>query len=331
MTHHTEADSVDTTRHLLGIDGGGSRTRVVLAALAPDGQVTVLGRGDAGSGNPLLAGHRQVLANLDSATAQAFSALPDPSIIVDAAVLALAGASATEERALIEQWVAAHPQLSAYRLIPDWQPVLVAGTPGGHGIGLIAGTGSVAFGATADGRTVKRGGWGHWFGDQGSGYDLGRQALTAIAHAADDLAPATRLGNAVAAHFDGAEPGAIATLLARHDNPRRAIAALAPVVLDTAADDDEVAVKIAEDGARHLAGLVASAASGLALEDGYPLALAGSVICENRVYRQRVLDTLAQSGPIPGTVTRVEEPVMGCITLAHHELLNTNTAWRDHA
>ncbi|WP_191621263.1 N-acetylglucosamine kinase [Marinihelvus fidelis] len=322
---------MNTTKHLLGIDGGGSRTRAVLAEMTPDGQVTVLGRGDAGSGNPLLAGHRQVLANLDSATAQAFSALPDPSIIVDAAVLALAGAGAAEESALIEQWVTANPRLSAYRLIPDWQPVLVAGTPDGHGIGLIAGTGSVAFGATADGRTVKRGGWGHWFGDQGSGYDLGRQALTAAAHAADGLAAATRLGAAIATHFDGATPDAISTLLARHDNPRRAIAALAPVVLDAAADGDDVAVNITENGARHLAGLVASVANALALDDGYPLALAGSVVCENAAYRQRVLDTLGQSGPVPGTVTRVEEPVMGCITLARHELLNTNTAWRDHA
>ena len=47
----------------------------------------------------------------------------------------------------------------------------------GVGVALIAGTGSVAFGRAADGRTIRCGGWGYLLGDEGSGYAIGRAAL----------------------------------------------------------------------------------------------------------------------------------------------------------
>ena len=44
---------------------------------------------------------------------------------------------------------------------------------------VIAGTGSIAVGVDADGRTARAGGWGHILGDEGSGYDLGHRGLNA--------------------------------------------------------------------------------------------------------------------------------------------------------
>src|SRR4029078_4863826 len=61
---------------------------------------------------------------------------------------------------------------------------LAAGTPNCCGIALIAGTGSIAFGRAADGRTKRCGGWGYLLGDEGSGYSVGRGALS---HACGEL------------------------------------------------------------------------------------------------------------------------------------------------
>lgn len=48
---------------------------------------------------------------------------------------------------------------------------------------VVAGTGSITLGVTSAGSFVKRGGYGHLFGDAGSGYDLG---LSAIRMAVED-------------------------------------------------------------------------------------------------------------------------------------------------
>ncbi len=61
-------------------------------------------------------------------------------------------------------------------IVHDADPVLAAGTADGIGVALIVGTGSVAIGVDGSGNKAICGGWGHWFGDKGSGYDLGRTA-----------------------------------------------------------------------------------------------------------------------------------------------------------
>ena len=82
-------------------------------------------------------------------------------------------------------------------IIPDVEPVLAEGTDNGRGVALIVGTGSVAIGIDQDGNSVTKGGWGHWFGDKGSGFYLGYKALAAVAEASDEIGPETVLSDMV--------------------------------------------------------------------------------------------------------------------------------------
>ena len=61
--------------------------------------------------------------------------------------------------------------------VNDGDLVVAAGTPEGWGVGLIAGTGSIAVGRAPDGRTARAGGWGHLIGDEGSAYGVVLDAL----------------------------------------------------------------------------------------------------------------------------------------------------------
>src|SRR5207302_4816203 len=70
---------------------------------------------------------------------------------------------------------------------------LAGATASGQGIIAIAGTGSIAFGRNASGRTARAGGWGYIFGDEGSGFDIVRQALRAALRMEEGWGPATRL------------------------------------------------------------------------------------------------------------------------------------------
>ena len=68
---------------------------------------------------------------------------------------------------------------------------------GGTGCILIAGTGSICTGITEDGKTARAGGWGHLIDDVGSGYALGRDALTAVVRAQDGRGAKTVLTDLV--------------------------------------------------------------------------------------------------------------------------------------
>lgn len=54
-----------------------------------------------------------------------------------------------------------------------------------NGVIIVAGTGSIACGIGKDGREIRVGGWGYRVGDEGSGYSIGKAAVTHILRAYD--------------------------------------------------------------------------------------------------------------------------------------------------
>ena len=54
-----------------------------------------------------------------------------------------------------------------------------------HGVLVISGTGSIAFGRNQKGETARAGGWGPGISDEGSAYWVGREAVIAALHAYD--------------------------------------------------------------------------------------------------------------------------------------------------
>ena len=83
---------------------------------------------------------------------------------------------------------------------------LVAGVGDDARRGLIAGTGSIAYGRNAANEAARAGGWGYVLGDEGSGYWIGRQALRAVVREADGRGRDTALTPLVLAHFGAARP-----------------------------------------------------------------------------------------------------------------------------
>ena len=65
-------------------------------------------------------------------------------------------------------------------VVNDALVALEAAIPGGPGVVIISGTGSIAYGRNAAGEAARAGGWGYVLGDEGSGYWIGRAALRAV-------------------------------------------------------------------------------------------------------------------------------------------------------
>ncbi|HVC09891.1 MAG TPA: BadF/BadG/BcrA/BcrD ATPase family protein [Elusimicrobiota bacterium] len=63
------------------------------------------------------------------------------------------------------------------RVLSDVEMAHQAAFGAGPGILVVAGTGSIAFGRSPQGRTARAGGWGALLGDEGSAFWIGREAL----------------------------------------------------------------------------------------------------------------------------------------------------------
>jgi N-acetylglucosamine kinase-like BadF-type ATPase len=304
------------SRLVLGVDGGGTKTEAWLAKVAGAGEPTIIGRGRAGSSNPRAVGIDTACSNLGLVIEAAFADAKRPVKPVDVAVLALSGAGHQSARDQIAAWAAGRGVADSVRFEHDAEPVLVEGTPEGHGIALIVGTGSAAIGVNAAGEKQVVGGWGYHYGDEGSAYWIGREALKAIARAADGRGPATALTETIIARLQTDEPRAMLAALEKTGNVRGAIASLADAVEAAACQGDAVALQIVDDGSEELAHMVAALSSQLQLGDKFPLALAGGVICGSQLLRDKLSEQLKRRSLSPEPVKTVPHPAAGCVKIA---------------
>ncbi len=311
-------------RLILGIDGGGTKTAARIAVLSADGQITELGGAVGGPGNLRAVGPSAGKANLDAAIDQALTEAGVGSATISCAVLALAGSRQPEIRQLVRDWADGRRLADDVLVAHDIDPVLAAVRKEGAALAMIVGTGTVAGGMTGEGARFVRGGWGYWFGDEGSGFDLGRQGLAAVARAVDGTGPETALTERVLEHLDINEARLILERLETQGDVRREIAACARVVLAAADDGDDVADKIRQQAATAAAALLHAAARELEARDGRgdaakgppELGLAGGVVTANAAFRNAMLTRLRELGTITAEPTLIHEPVLGCLKLA---------------
>lgn len=299
---------------VLGIDGGGTRTVAILAVRKRNGW-KLLGRGEAGPSNRQTVGTPAALTALDTAIDGAFTAAGRARMPVRVACLGLAGAGRPKDQEVIREWATRGELAETVEVIEDAALLPAAGTPEGWGVAVVAGTGSMAFARSADGRTARAGGWGYLMGDEGSGYAIAVAGLRAAARAADGRAPITPLTDRLLAAYGLSRPEELVGAVYRGCD-RAALAALAPLVLEAAACGDPVAAEIVASEATELAAAVAAAARQLDFTSAFPVALAGGLLVSCPGYRDRFLAALAERGLTADPVTVVQEPAEGAVRLA---------------
>jgi N-acetylmuramic acid 6-phosphate etherase len=307
---------------ILGIDGGGSKTVACLARPAPAGEPTLLGRGVAGPCNPQAVGLATACENLDQAVAAAFADAKLAPERVAAAVLAVAGSDRDENRAAFTRWAEQRRLGRTVRVVHDALPILAVGSPEGWGVALTAGTGSFAYGISREGRSARAGGWGFLLGDEGSGYAIARAGLRAAARAAEGRGPQSGLLPAFLARLSLEEPLQMIPAIYRIADDRAAVASLATVVFQAAAENDAVAEEILDQAAGGLAEMIAAVARQLDFPAAqFPLALAGGALLGSAELQRRLESRLCTLGLQPKPVAAVTEPVLGALKLARSAVI----------
>jgi glucosamine kinase len=256
--------------YLIGVDGGGTGTRVRLARA--DG--TQLAQASAGP-SALAHGIGNAWASINDALAQAFAAAGVDQAAIGSTAIGL-GLAGVHNRQWAAQFVAADPGYAALVLETDAFTTLMGAHQGRPGAIVAIGTGSVGQALLPNGEQREVGGWGFPAGDEASGGWIGLRAINHIEQVLDGRAPGGAFARAVI-DACGGERNAIQVWLGQAN--QTSYAGLAPLVI-AHAGCDSVARAILTDAARE----VASIAAALDPSGELPLALCGGLGAPLRGY-----------------------------------------------
>lgn len=118
------------------------------------------------------------------------------------------------------------------------------------GINIVAGTGAIGFGVDSKGNTARSGGWGHFCGDEGSAYWLGRKVIELFTKQSDGRIQKTPLYDIVRNEFNIEDDFELLDIVINKlEMKRDEIGKLAKLLYKAAKADDEMAIKVYSDAA----------------------------------------------------------------------------------
>lgn len=246
--------------YLIGIDGGGTKT---LLRAADADTLEILGEQKGGASNLTALPEEEVQENLRGLLAGFFAQNHLSPEDCCGAVLGSAGAGSPDARERLQGMLAALLPKSRILVEDDALPVLYAGTKTGVGMILISGTGSICLGRNESGERFRAGGWGHLIGDEGSGYALGRDTLTAVMEQFDGRGPKTMLTEMIFDKLNLQTPMEVIDWTYRCGNGKSEIAALSALCEKAALAGDQTALAIFDKAADDLARMVKAVAEKL--------------------------------------------------------------------
>lgn len=311
------APAATSSGWLAGIDGGGTKIAVALAA--PVGAGRELPPVRLARSCNLASDFEGAVAAIGEALEVAFAAAGERRQRLAALLVAAAGSGDSAMRSRASERLRAAGVAQQIAIVHDAAPLLAGANRNATGLALLSGTGSFCFGRDASGHCARAGGLGALLGDDGSAYELGRAALRVAAHAADGRAAKLALVRAVFARIGSSEARAIVRFAHEHKTPAQ-VAELAPLVLDAAAAGDPIAVRLVLRAAGELALMAKTVLRQLTLASGsVPLVLAGGVFDHSALLRRRVVAALQEMG-VAAEVLPAADAATGALALAR-ELL----------
>lgn len=281
---------------ILGIDGGGTRTRASIVAIdESDGGERVLAHGESGSIKRLRVGAEAAEANLRELLTAVYEQAGMTSVTA-----ACCGVASCSLPGTVEWITAVLEEFGAERceVVGDEVIALDAAFQGGPGILQIAGTGSNTIGRAPDGSRECAGGYSSRLGDEGSGYWIGLHSVRRALNAYDREEP-TQVLEKVGEIWG---TSTLEDLVSLGDStPGPDFAALAPAIYELAEAGDPVALGVLKQAADDLVAFVLLVRSKLRkhhrITDEVPVAWTGGVVEKMTIVREAFFAGLHRGAP----------------------------------
>ncbi len=269
---------------IIGIDGGGTGSR---ATLADAGGIPVV-ETTGGPLNPYALSSGAFEYNLRRLCEDLLQKAGARAERITSVGAGMAGVRTPEERTPVERLLSGiFPNAGRLRVTHDLGIALRGATSDGEGVMIVAGTGSAAHGRWR-GRETFVGGWGQMLGDEGSGYEIGIQALRAVVQAEDGRSEGTALRDAILNRLGLQVPRDLVSWCAGAS--KAGIAALAKIVLTCAGVGDRPSLNILDQGAAEIARMASTAIRRLKADgDRVEVALGGGLMTPPAVDPQKTV------------------------------------------
>lgn len=299
--------------YFLGIDGGGTKTQAIIT----DANFKIIGEGKSGASNPIRVGFKEAADNVLLATNEALEDAGLKMSDITAACAGIAGISPPIHYRAMKDALDRTLDLERLELVTDARAALTGALNGKPGVMVIAGTGSIALGVNENGKDARSGGWGPTFSDEGSGYDIARQALKAVAASFDGRSSATLLTKMICKELGVEKPSDLPSVIYTEDAKPAQIASLATLVSEAAQQGDEIAQEILEYAGQELGKLAVAVIERLGMQQqAFRVACVGSVFNSGDFVLASFRRTVLEVAPNAEIGEPIYPPTIGAVKLA---------------
>lgn len=300
----------------IGIDGGGTRTRAVIAQK----DLVPLGRGVSGPANAATRPLPGIVESVHEAASDALAAANLGDEPPEAVVVGLAGVDSIRDRQPLLKALEAVFKSGRVLLTSDARIALSGAATGrvdAPAVAVIAGTGAIAFGQAEGGATARAGGFGPLLSDEGGGYAIARQGLVAVVREIDGRGPPTAIRELLFSTGGFSSLPELLERIYRSEGGAADIAAYFPVVLAAARAGDAEALRILAEAGRDLALDVVTVVKKLGLESAaFPVATIGGVFAAGALVTDSLVEAIRRAAPHARVGPAAYPPEIGAIRLA---------------
>jgi N-acetylglucosamine kinase-like BadF-type ATPase len=289
---------------ILGVDGGNSKTALLVATTDGELVTTVRGPGT----NSHAVGAEAVADVIGALIAESGAPLP-----VEHAAFFLCGADVPSDIESLERAIDTRGWAHARVVDNDTFALLRAGTDAADAVAVICGAGINVVGRAADGRVARYPSLGWETGDWGGAEMLGREVLRLAARAEDGRGEPTVLAAIVCEHFASATVEAVGIEVHYKWIPQSRLGELAPKVVAAAADGDAVARSLVDRLAGEIVQMARRAMRDLELR-GADVVLGGGMLDSGEGLLYEMVVARLPHGARP--VVRPDPPVLGAALAA---------------
>jgi N-acetylglucosamine kinase-like BadF-type ATPase len=292
--------------YVLGIDAGGTHTRCQIA----DEKGHIVSTGHGGPANTNFVSPKEAQNSVENALSVAFKSFGDS---VETAVFA-----GPHLPAILPRGISTRNRIRKRVFVSEFNASLAAGLRevGGWGVVILSGTGSFCKGRNWTGEEKCMGGWGPIIGDEGSGYDVAREALIAAVRASDGRGSQTILTDLICSRLKLSRIDELKAVLYNPPMRRDVFAGLAECVFEATEWDDKTAEKILSSCGKRLARLALPVFNQLfGWGDTIPVVLSGGVLSRESSVTRTLRAEMTTFRPLAKTFVSAFQPVTGAVII----------------
>ncbi len=299
------------TRYILGIDGGGTKTEVVISSETGE----IISRAYSGPSNwtttPKKIAKENIIEGIESALKQV------PDIKIDLISAGVAGVSKRELE--MREFLLSLNIAKEVIVTTDAYIALAGALLDTEGVIVIAGTGSIGYGRRDD-LEKRTGGWGYLLGDEGSAYDVGRKGIIASLKAYDGRGEETILLDMFYEYMGYGDMEVLVKII--YERAKDTISGFAKYVVKAGEMGDRVALGILHSAAYELSLLGVTTAEGIGYgrDDIFNLAYTGGFFKAKDIVIGPFTKFIKERFPNANVFPAKAEPIIGAIIIGQRFL-----------